>query len=565
MLNGTYGTSRGAAGYWSLALVLLAGASSVATADPAFNKTALMASVSHEPDPFSLDALEKKDAVIGDIHIFSGDVFDLTDPKEDGLFYRVVNALHIETRDDVIRRQLLVHSGDPFDADAVAETERLLRKNRFLQSAEVVPVVLDDGTVDLNVITDDTWSLTPSISFSRAGGHNTGGFEIEEQNLLGMGSRIKVGYKSRLERDETFFSYKDTQLGASRAELSFSMADNSDGSAATLLLQQPFYAMDARHAGGVFIDTFDQVDPLYQLGEVYDEVQHSSDRIELFYGWSDGLVNGNVSRWQVGLGYDRQQFLATDFAPVPGDIPADRRDVYPFVGYEWLQNRFEEAVNADNIQRVEDRFIGSRIAGRLGYASEALGSNDDAWLYSLEAQTGFKFRDDDTLLLHGRFDGRQSALGDDRYRFEVGAQYYLQQSPQRLLYMELRGIEGDGLDTNEQLALGGETGLRGYPTRYQTGKRQVLVTLEQRFYTDWFPFQLFHVGAAVFFDAGQSWDLDGPADVDLGLLRDVGIGLRIGSPRSSSGRMLHIDLAYPLDGPQDLRSAQFLVATSTSF
>ena len=133
------------------------------------------------------------------------------------------------------------------------------------------------------------------------------------------------------------------------------------------------------------------------------------------------------------------------------------------------------------------------------------------------------------------------------------------------MYMELRGIHSDGLDTNEQLALGGETGLRGYPTRYQTGKRQVLMTLEQRFYTDWFPFQLFNVGAAVFFDAGQVWDLDGPENANLGLLRDVGIGLRIGSPRSSSGRMLHIDLAYPLDGPEDLRSAQFLIATSTSF
>ena len=56
--------------------------------------------------------------------------------------------------------------------------------------------------------------------------------------------------------------------------------------------------------------------------------------------------------------------------------------------------------------------------------------------------------------------------------------------------------------------LGGDNGLRGYPLRYQAGDDNALMTLEQRFYSNWQPLKLFNVGAAVFFDAGRTWGDD---------------------------------------------------------
>src|SRR5690606_3782110 len=138
--------------------------------------------------------LEAADAVVGDIRIYNGDVFNTSRPGESGAFYRMINALHIETRKEVIRRELLVQSGDPFTADAIAEAERDLRTSHFLQKAEIRPTVYAHGEVDLDVLTEDTWSLTPSVSFSRKGGTNTGGVEIRESNLLGTGSEVKLGF-----------------------------------------------------------------------------------------------------------------------------------------------------------------------------------------------------------------------------------------------------------------------------------------------------------------------------------------------------------------------------------
>jgi outer membrane translocation and assembly module TamA len=72
-------------------------------------------------------------------------------------------------------------------------------------------------------------------------------------------------------------------------------------------------------------------------------------------------------------------------------------------------------------------------------------------------------------------------------------------------------------------------------------------------------------GAAVFFDAGRTWGTDTAAQPPAGWLKDVGVGLRLGSVRSGLGNVLHIDLAYPLDGPRDLDRLQLLIGTHRSF
>jgi len=533
-------------------------------AEPALEPAALATSVTANPDPLSPEWLEATDAVLRDIRIANGDIFDTDDPDEAGLFYRLVNALHIQTHEEVIRRQLLVQTGDAFSQEAIAETERLLRNNKYIQNVEIKPVRFEDGKVDLEVLTKDTWTLSPDISFTHKGGASTGGFELEEANLLGTGSDIKLGYKSKVERNQAYFGYRDGQLGASRMQLDLWAARADDGSSYRLSLQQPFYALNANHAGGVYLESFDQVDPLYQLGEVYDEVEHSARRAEVFYGWSDGLVDDRVSRLKVGLGYDAHSFAGVDSLERPADAPADRHDVYPFVAWEWLENRYEQTRNQDNIARVEDRYLGARIAARLGYASTMLGSEESAWLYALDAQRSLKLFGD-TLMLEGGLRGRQASREPDSYRLQTAARWYHRQSPERLLYAELSGAIADQQDPNEQLTIGGDNGLRGYPMRYQAAKAVAMFTLEQRFYTDWYPFRLFRVGAIAFVDVGKAWGVYGGPEADLGLLSDVGVGLRIGSPRSSHGSMLHFDVAYPLQGPADIRHLQFIVETGRSF
>lgn len=172
---------------------------------------------------------------------------------------------------------------------------------------------------------------------------------------------------------------------------------------------------------------------------------------------------------------------------------------------------------------------------------------------------------DDSWLLSSEFSGRRERGEFDALLARVDARYDHRWSERTTTHLRLGADLGQALDLDQLVSLGGENGLRGYPYRYANGERNAVLTLEQRWYTDWYPGRLFRVGAAAFVDIGRSWgDLpEGPES--LGTLRDVGIGLRLANTRSGRAHVIHIDLAHPLDGSGDIDQPQLLVSTRKSF
>jgi hemolysin activation/secretion protein len=259
------------------------------------------------------------------------------------------------------------------------------------------------------------------------------------------------------------------------------------------------------------------------------------------------------------------------FSPVSNDgapatiIPDDRVLVYPYIGIEIVQDRFEKTKNLEQINRTEDRFLGTRISARLGYAGTTFGSDRDAWVIKAGAQTGFGSSQKNSLILASILAARLEDGGPQNLTLDVSARYYRRQSDSRLFYASLSGTYGYNLDIDKQLLLGGDNGLRGYPLRYRSGDKIALLTLEQRFFSDWYPFRLFRVGGAVFFDVGKTWNSRFDSENGNNVLKDVGFGLRLGNTRSGQGRMTHIDLAFPLDGDNNIKNVQFLIETKKSF
>jgi hemolysin activation/secretion protein len=131
--------------------------------------------------------------------------------------------------------------------------------------------------------------------------------------------------------------------------------------------------------------------------------------------------------------------------------------------------------------------------------------------------------------------------------------------------MALSAEYARNLYRDQQLLLGGDSGLRGYPLRYQNGDRKFLFTVEQRFYTTWHWFELAYVGALAFFDVGRAWFPGEESTETTRVLKDAGIGLRMSSSRGSRGVILHIDLAFPLDGPPDINNTQLVITTKETF
>lgn len=173
--------------------------------------------------------LESAGTTIGNIRIVNENIFDNNDPRENRKLHRWANALHIKTKPDVVGAQLLFQSGDAYTKQIIEETERLLRSNRYLREAEIVPSNYEQGIVDLDVHTTDVWSLSPSVSFGRGGGKNSGGIGLKEYDLLGRGTTIGFAYKSDVDRDTIGFRYFDRHVFSSRYQLAVEYTDASDG------------------------------------------------------------------------------------------------------------------------------------------------------------------------------------------------------------------------------------------------------------------------------------------------------------------------------------------------
>lgn len=513
-----------------------------------------------------LQALEASGAVVGSVTINNASIFDLENPEENKFLYRLANKAHITTRPGVIEQQLLFRSGDDFSAQAIEESERLLRKNRYIQKARIDPIRNANGVVDVNVSTSDTWTLMPKLSFSHSGGESSTDIGIKEMNLLGTGIAIGATYTSDVDRDSQVLQVVDSHIGDSWYAVKAVFENSSDGHLRYLDLGQPFYSLDSTTAIGMSLLDNERIESLYDRGEIESQYGQKSLARELRYGWSNGLQDGWARRYTVGLGYDEQRFSeVVDGLAQSTPVPDDRKFIYPFVGIEMLQDKYEEVKNFDQVARVEDRFLGTAFSARLGLATKSFGSDRTALLLDVGARTSFGKSKESSLFLASELSTRWEEAGVANLTLAVDARYYRRQSEKRLFFARLSGTYGRNLDLDQQLVLGGDNGLRGYPLRYQSGDKRALLTLEQRFFTDWYPFRLFRVGAAVFFDAGRTWG-EGPFSTgNDGLLKDVGAGLRLGNARSGVGRMIHVDVAFPLDGDKSISNVQFIVEAKQSF
>jgi hypothetical protein len=515
----------------------------------------------------TLEQLEQQGTRIGDIEVQVDDIFDPTKPGEDAAPYRWANDLHLRTRDDAIRSQLLFRESEPFSQQKVAETERLLRGRRYLYDAWIEPTCYhpDDATVDLRVRVRDVWSLNPGFSFSRQGGANDVGFEVEDQDFLGRGELVSVSWGSNVDRDTLQAVYEDPQILGSWWRGRVAYSDNSDGSFGELAVGQPFYSLDTRWSAGLGLAAGDRIDSRYQQGKVLDAFTETTDRFEVFGGRSRGLRDGWAQRWLAGVRYEDSKFSEASDEVLVAPLPQDRKLVYPWVGMEWVEDDFDTARNQDQLARTEDLQFGRTVRAELGLAAPVWGADGTAAIGKLRGSTGKRFGDARSLFFTGEFAGRLEDDGLHDTLLQGEARYYYRQRPHALFFASARYAVAEQPDLDHQLLLGGDSGLRGYPLRYQSGTASALITVEERFYTDWYPLHLFNIGAAAFADAGRTWGRGVGGEEPLGLLSDVGVGLRIGNARSGLGNVLHIDVAVPLARQPGIDSVQFLVETRHSF
>jgi hypothetical protein len=515
--------------------------------------------------------LEAEGAVIGSVDVRVGDIFNLSDPAEHHRLYALANTLHRTTRDSVIENQLLFHPGDRYSRDLIDETERILRSYRFLYDARIRPTAYHDHRVDLEVVTRDVWTLNLGVGLGHAGGESSSRFLVQDTNLLGTGKSLTLEHTTDVDRDANLLRYDDPAVFGRHVTLGLLYSDTSDGAVRSFQLARPFYALETKWSLGLRADDESRVDTLYALGHPVDGFHHQLTSFELRGGLSSGLVHDQVRRWSAGFSYRDESFSAATPDELrlgdglsPTAPPQDLTVSALWVGFDWIGDDFREEQNLDQLGRTEDLALGPQLHARLGVSSKLLGASRDELIFDAAGQSGRQLTPRQLLLLDSSVSGRWGAAGLANARAEGSLRWYWRDLGANVLFLRLEGAAARNLDGRQQLLLGGDSGLRGYPLRYQDGDERLLFTAEQRVFTRFYPFHLVHVGAAVFYDLGRTWGGD-PLSAPQGWLQDVGFGLRLANSRSALGSVVHLDLAFPLGGDPSIQSVQWLVSTKASF
>ncbi|XOV83599.1 MAG: hypothetical protein ACFHXK_00460 [bacterium] len=506
--------------------------------------------------------------VLGEVRFIRQNVF----PDRDHWLARQANRFNVVTNENALLAAFPFDPGAPIDENKRQEAERVLRDKAFLYDARVLLRQVCGATVDLDVVVRDVWTLTPGIGLTRSGGDNETSVSLSDVNFLGTGKGLSVEYFDDVDRTGTFLSYEDPNIFGSRWRGDLVAADNDDGERYGASLSRPFYALDTPYAFGLSVNHFVRNEDLEFLGKDQFELRARTDVANIFVGRSSGRQQGWVKRVFAGARYQHEQFEYPSDFPGPGED--ERKFVYPYIAWSLIEEQFEARTDVDRVGVVEDINLGWNFYAELGWSPEALGGLGDYLLMrGLASHRQYLARGH--LLsfaaeLRTRYQLEENTTED--LRFTGNTSYLWQQSEKWRFFASLDYTHTRNLPLDQQLTLGGDDGLRGYPTRYQIGDRSVLATLEQRYYSSAYPFGLFRVGYAAFFDVGRAWFEDEPPawvpareGDHFDVLSNVGIGLRLESVRTRRDRLVHIDLARPLvDGPF-VSSWEFTITAKQSF
>ena len=503
------------------------------------------------------------DSRIGKIYISRLPIFDESNPTENNALYRWANRFHVLTKNDTIQEELLFRSGEAYDSRTIEESARLLRNAGYLYDAVIFPVSHCNGVTDVEVITKDVWSFTPEVNIDRSGGNNNFGISLRESNLFGSGKLASISHKKDIDRVSTKVAYEDRNIQGTRVAARIALTDADDGSSGSAGIRLPFYSLDSKRAWNIRIDRVERTETQYLKGEKVTETDHKIDEYQMSYGVSRGLVGKVTKRWLAGYTYRDDRFSPGDALPTPAIPTTGKRLSYPFLHYQSLEDDFTTAFNIDQIYRTEDLHLGHNFNFRIGYAATEFGSDRDRAVIATSFSDTLLYEEKILLQhffsLNGLWNFETERDEDLIAQYEM--RYFHSQTSLRSFFASISATYAHNLNSNQQVVLGGATGARGFVNRFQTGDRRLLLTLEERQYTNWHILNLVRPGFALFLDAGRVWQPGVNQNLENKYLVDAGFGIRLASSKADVGSVIHIDFAFPLTNRNeaDVDSVQITV------
>ena len=513
-------------------------------------------------------------AVISEIVIVRHELFSAADGLPKGFPWRAANRVHIDTREEVIRRELLFSEGDRLDPVLIEETLRNLRALGFLHEERIECRPADDGTVVVLVETRETWTLGAIFDIDSINDQYSVTAGVIESNLLGRGKSLSFWGRKGLRHGTTVIedtlsaSYYDPGVLGSRVELYGHYTDFETGELYSGAVERPYFARSTRWSAGAEGYHRRITRRLIAAGAFTAEYEEELNVVTAQVGYAVRRLPDLVHR--LGFYYTHEERLINDYAGHADSEPAGLTLSHPGISYRRLAARYIVERDVAQFDRNEDFNMGNDLVVQLGYSSEALGGDDDELIFRVADRQGLSFREGHFVVASIEYEGRYREELCDTV-LSVGADYTLRKTPVDCLALkhtfhgEVLFRYGRNLAPENILWLGeGGDGLRGYPRGAFTGNRLTLLSIEDRIFPERKVLGLLAVGGLLFFETGYVWGED--EEIDVGDLKsDAGAGFRFALPSLSNENILRLTIAFPFSETDGSREPIYTVDLSSRF
>ena len=453
------------------------------------------------------------------------------DEKIFGFKFSYLNRLHIITRKNIIKQELLFKEGDPVDLDLFRETERNLRKQNFIGSVRIVSEPNPDGGVDVTVYTRDLWTTTVGLEISRVDNKNVFGILFQEQSLLGTGSPISLGLNQTVDGNSWKLSHLFNRIRGTRLQLgSFARTGPAREFRYLFSLERPLYSLDTKWSYAV------------QLNNSYLPVKKNTAE--------EFLEKSNSQRFSLSRVIGKRfiktiSTLSLFMEDSETDISQQRlREIAGFVRFRTF--RFARTTKLNKMERVEDITLGASLGFGAAKAGSFLEGDRDFWRYSadqtLAFPSGSKTWIFQKFLYTTTSENNTSVNSIWEFDFKVFSKIF---SKHTLAFRVFTGSRSNLDERTDFYRLNDLRGLRGFTSSDSiSGENVFLLNLEDRIFSD-LHFLTLSLGGVVFIDIGDTWRENESFQLSE-LNYSAGFGFRWELSKSATARITRVDFGVPL-------------------
>lgn len=485
---------------------------------------------------------------IENIYFDQKDVFDST--QSDWFFAApLLNSLHTNTRNYIVRDELLFESNQWIEEDILFETERNLRNTGLFTNVRIELDSTGEDSYDAYVITQDRWSTYPSALFGTGGGENTYGARLEEFNLAGFGTYVGAEALHRSENGigwQGIATISQPRLFRSELTLSSSILAHKKRTTQTLSIIKPYRTTYTSYAYGLSGENTFGSDYMYLAArDGYALADFTEKRAN---AWFSKAWERKDRIFFTGL-VEYHDVNRSDIEdPKTGGL------IYPYRAYDnsgkillafsSIDQQFFSTTKL-NSYFVEDLTIGGWGTAILGKIFP-IGSKGESYYY-VAGKGELSHYDGENYIFASLVGASAFETGRGRNTYmEFQGKAFHRFNSDLLLAANVRHQNVWNWFDLRQLIIDNDYGLRGYPVNYLADDNRLIGNLELRYFPGW-ELSVFKLSGVAFWDFGTVWKQQTPL-FKARLHNSAGLGLRFHFNKSpNDNHVFRIDVGYNFD------------------